>query len=79
MVSALDNAKRVEQAGELSKSKPTEAEAIYKDILSQDPGSSDAGLRDYEAALMGLGALYRDNRYGPAPPDDNLLTRLQPP
>ncbi|KAI9852943.1 MAG: 26S proteasome regulatory subunit rpn6 [Thelocarpon superellum] len=62
MVASQDNFKRIEEANKIVKSDPARAEATFKDILSKDPGSSDAGLRDYEAALMGLGALYRDKK-----------------
>lgn len=53
---------KIEEAQKLSKSEPSKAEAIYKEILSQKPGGSDAALREYEAALMGLGESYRDTR-----------------
>lgn len=62
MAPAPDNAQRVEEAKKLSKTDPSKAEAIYKEVLSKDPGNSDAALRDYETALMGLGELYRDNQ-----------------
>ena len=54
-----DQAKRLEEAKQESKSQPEKAEKIYKDILSQGPGSSDASVRNYESALLGLGELYR--------------------
>jgi ribosomal 50S subunit-associated protein YjgA (DUF615 family) len=53
-------AQRLEEAKALSPSDPSRAETIYKDVLSQGPGSTDAALRDYEAALVGLGELYRN-------------------
>lgn len=53
-------AHRLEEAQKLAKSSPSEAESTYKDLLTQGPGTSDAAARDYEAALMGLGELYRD-------------------
>lgn len=52
---------RIEEARGLKK-EPKKAEAIYKDILSQGAGSSEASSRDYENALVGLGELYRDER-----------------
>ncbi len=55
--------KRVEEAQQLAKKDPQQAEKIYQELLANDPGSSDAGLRIYELALMGLGELYRDQRY----------------
>lgn len=62
MAIASDDKTKLDEAGKYAKSDPGRAEAIYKDILSRDPGSSDAGLRNYELALMGLGELYRDHR-----------------
>ena len=53
---------RIAEAQKLSKSDPSKAEAIYKDILSKGPGSGEAALRDYETALMSLGELYRDTK-----------------
>ncbi|TKA73930.1 hypothetical protein B0A49_04757 [Cryomyces minteri] len=62
MAVAEDKAKRIAEAHKLAKDSPKEAEAIYKDILSKGPGSTDAAVKDYEAALMGLGELYRDHK-----------------
>ena len=56
------NEARITEAKELSKSSPSKAESIYNDILSKQPGSNEAALRDYESALLGLGELYRDNK-----------------
>lgn len=50
------------EAQKLSKTDLPHAEAIYKDILSKGPGSSEAALREYETALMSLGELYRDSK-----------------
>jgi len=57
-----DTAKRLEEAQKAAKTQPAEAEATYKEILSKGPGISDATARDFEAALMGLGGLYRDQK-----------------
>ena len=57
-----DVTKSLEEASKVSKTKPAEAEKIYKDILSKGPGSSDGEARNYETALMGLGEIYRDQR-----------------
>lgn len=57
-----DTAKRIEEAQKQATSNPSSAEATYKDILSKGPGSTDASSRDYEAALMALGELYRDQK-----------------
>ena len=62
MAPAPANSLRIEEAQKLSKTDPSKAEAIYKDILSQGPGSGDAALREYETALMDLGQLYRDTK-----------------
>jgi len=56
------NTKRIEEAQKVAKTEPAKAEALYKDILSKGPGSSEAALREYETALMGLGELYRDGK-----------------
>lgn len=56
------NAARMEEAMKVSKTDPGRAEAIYKEILSNDPGSSEAALKDYENALMSLGELYKDHQ-----------------
>lgn len=55
-------AQRVEQARALSKQDASKAESIYKEVLAEGPGSTEASSRDYESALVGLGELYRDGR-----------------
>ncbi|KAL8799134.1 MAG: hypothetical protein Q9182_006109 [Xanthomendoza sp. 2 TL-2023] len=55
--------KRLAEAQKLAKSEPFKAESIYKDILAKGPGSGEAALKEYETALMGLGELYRDQKY----------------
>lgn len=52
----------LKEARKISKTDPGKAETLYKEILSKDPGSSEAALKDYESALMALGELYRDYR-----------------
>lgn len=61
-MAVLDTTQRLEEAKKQVSSKPAEAEATYKDILSRGPGTTDASARDYEHALMGLGELYRDQK-----------------
>lgn len=56
------NATRIEEAQKLSKTDPSKAETIYKDVLSKGPGSGEAALREYETSLMGLGEVYRDTK-----------------
>ena len=53
---------RIAEAQNIGKTDPSKAEAIYKDILSKKPGGSEAALREYESALVGLGESYRDTR-----------------
>lgn len=67
------DSKRIEEGQKLSKTEPAKAEAIYEEILSAGPGSSEPALREYETALMGLGELYRDAKR----PKDlaNLVTK----
>jgi len=62
MAPATDNAKRIEEAQKLAKSEPAKAEATYQEVLSKDPGSSDAAVKSFETALVGLGELYRDQK-----------------
>lgn len=57
-----DNTKRIEEAKKLAKDQPKKSEEIYKDVLSQGAGQSDASVRNYENALSGLGELYRDQK-----------------
>jgi 26S proteasome regulatory subunit N6 len=61
MVSA--NIKSLEEVKELGKTQPVKAEAIYKEYLSKVPGTNEAALKEYETALVGLGELYRDQKY----------------
>ncbi|MCJ1432332.1 26S proteasome regulatory subunit rpn6 [Xylographa pallens] len=56
------NTKRVDEAQKLAKTDPAKAENLYKEILSNGPGSGEVALREYETALMGLGELYRDGK-----------------
>ena len=56
-----EHVKKLEEAKEAAKSNPAKSEALYKQILSDGPGTGEAALRDYESALMGLGELYRDH------------------
>lgn len=53
---------KIEEARKEAKQNPLAAEAIYKGILSQKPGTTESALREYEAALMGLGESYRDQK-----------------
>ncbi|KAL9096336.1 MAG: hypothetical protein Q9165_001333 [Trypethelium subeluteriae] len=62
MAQGSSNADRIQEAKKLGKTEPEKAERIYKEILTKGPGQSDASLRDYENALMGLGELYRDHK-----------------
>lgn len=62
MAPAPTDSAKIEEAKKLGKTDPLKAEAIYKEILSKKPGTSEASLREYESALMGLGESYRDTR-----------------
>jgi len=53
---------KIDEARKLTKTDPTKAEAIYKEILAQKPGANEASLREYEAALIGLGESYQATR-----------------
>jgi len=52
----------VEEARAMAKQSPERAEAILKELLAIKPGMSEEALKQYELALMELGALYRDSR-----------------
>lgn len=53
----------VKEAQTLATTDPRKAEAIYKDIISKPPSvTSDAAIKEYETALLSLGALYRDEK-----------------
>lgn len=62
VTAAATDAKKLDEAQKLAKKDPGRAMPMYLEVLSKDPGSSDAALRNYEVALMGLGELYRDHR-----------------
>lgn len=62
MAASPSNEAKIEEAKKLSKQDPGKAEGLFKDVLSKSPGSNEAAMRDYEAALIGLGELYRDQK-----------------
>jgi 26S proteasome regulatory subunit N6 len=54
---------RVQEARKLMETDPQRAEQIYQDIVSSQPSvTSEAAIREYEAALVSLGERYRDAR-----------------
>ncbi|VUC32053.1 unnamed protein product [Clonostachys rosea] len=58
---AVGDSDRVQEAQKLTKTNPSQAEAIYKEITSTAPSAaSDSATREYEVALISLGELYRD-------------------
>lgn len=60
---AQGDSERVREAQKLAKSDPRKAEGIYKEIISKPPSvTSDAAVKEYEAALINLGELYRDQK-----------------
>lgn len=60
---AQGDSERVREAQKLAKSDPKRAEEIYKEIVSKPPSvTSDAAIKEYEASLISLGELYRDQK-----------------
>ncbi|KAG8623838.1 hypothetical protein KVT40_008814 [Elsinoe batatas] len=57
-----ENVKKLEEAQKLKKESPKQAQQIYKDVLKQGPGQSEATNKNYETALIGLGEVYRDQK-----------------
>lgn len=53
---------RIEEAKSFASNDPAKAEKIYRDVLSGGVGKTESASRDYEAALVGLGELYRDHK-----------------
>ncbi|KAF2791966.1 PCI-domain-containing protein [Melanomma pulvis-pyrius CBS 109.77] len=62
MAPVADSSKRIAEAQKLAKTEPSKAEQIYKEVLSTNPGSNEAAIKNYEAALVGLGQLFRDQQ-----------------
>jgi 26S proteasome regulatory subunit N6 len=62
MAPAAESGKRIAEAQKLAKTEPAKAETIYKEVLSTNPGSNEAAIKNYEAALVGLGELFRDQK-----------------
>lgn len=52
----------VEEAKVLAKHSPAKAEQMLKEIITTKLGMSEEAMKEYELALMELGALYRDQR-----------------
>ncbi len=62
---AAGDSERVREAQKLASTDPEKAASIYQEIISKTPSvTSDAAIREYETALISLGELYRDQRYG---------------
>lgn len=60
----LEDSAKITKAKKLIKTNPRDAEAQFKEIISQPPSvTSDAAVREYETALISLGQLYRDEKY----------------
>ena len=65
---AVGDSERVQAAQKLVKTDPRKAEAAFKEITAKVPSAgSDAATREYEAALISLGQLYRDEKSVPPP------------
>ncbi|KAF2647851.1 PCI-domain-containing protein [Lophiostoma macrostomum CBS 122681] len=62
MAPVAESGKRIAEAQKLAKTEPAKAEQIYKEVLSTNPGSNEAAIKNYESALVGLGELFRDQR-----------------
>jgi 26S proteasome regulatory subunit N6 len=62
MAPVTESGKRIVEAQKLAKTEPAKAEAIYKEVLSTNPGTNEAAIKDYEGALVGLGELFRDQK-----------------
>ena len=56
------DSERIAEAKRIAAKSPTDAESVYKDVLAKGPGSSQTALNDFEAALVGLGEVYRDTK-----------------
>lgn len=54
-----DDATKIDEAKKLSKTNPSQAEKVLKDIIAQRPSTSEKSLKNYDDALMSLGELYR--------------------
>ena len=59
---AAEASAKIQEARKSSKTDPSKAESIYKDILSQKPAATTAALQEYEAALIGLGETYQTQK-----------------
>lgn len=58
-----DSSERVREAQKLAVAEPQKAAEIYKEIIAKPPSAtSEAAIREYETALIGLGELYRDQK-----------------
>lgn len=62
IMASTSASERIEGAKSLASKDPAKAEQIYRDVLSGGIGKTESASRDYEAALVGLGELYRDNK-----------------
>lgn len=59
---------RLKEAQKLVASDPRKAEGLYKEIISTPPSvTSEAAVKEYETALIGLGELYRNEKYASPP------------
>lgn len=60
---APGESQRLKEAQKLVASNPRKAEGLYKEIISTPPSvTSEAAVKEYETALIGLGELYRDEK-----------------
>lgn len=61
-MASASTSERIQEAKSLASKDPAKAEQIYKGVLSAGIGKTESASKDYEAALVGLGELYRDNK-----------------
>ncbi|CAI6335406.1 unnamed protein product [Periconia digitata] len=57
-----ETSKQIVEAQKIAKTDPKKAEQVFKEVLSTNPGSNEAAIKNYESALISLGELFRDQR-----------------
>lgn len=57
-----DDAAKIQEAKKLSKTSPSQAEKILKDIIAHRPSTNEKSLKNYDDALMSLGELYQSEK-----------------
>ena len=62
MAQSESNSQVIEEAKKAADKNPAEAEKLYKKVLAEKPESNELASRDFEAALLGLGELYKTHK-----------------